>query len=105
MTLPNSGLTYADKMACLLCLLCLSVLRPKLGRRVNTASLRPVYEELLKFCHETCVCSEVLTQTDAFLFRPVPKKLVRGKNRSGRTNFGRLDLIRPNQFLQPKNWP
>jgi len=58
--------TFADNMACLLCLL---VLRSDQRQRVSTTSLRPVCEELLKLCHENCVVSEAFTRPDAFLCR------------------------------------
>jgi len=56
-------------------LLCLSVLRPDQRQRINTASLRPAYKELLKLCHKNRVVSEVFTQPDAILCRPFIRKV------------------------------
>jgi len=64
--------TFADNMACLLCL---SVLRCDQRRRVSTTSLRPVCEELLKLCHENCVVSEAFTRPDAFFCRPCVRRV------------------------------
>ena len=54
---------------------CLLVLRYDQRQQVNTASLRPVYEELLKLCHENRVVSEVFTQLGTFLCRPCNRKV------------------------------
>ena len=68
----HHNLLYANNMACPLYLL---VLRSDQRQRVNTASLRPVYEELLKLCNENRVVSEVFAQPDAFFVGPVLEKL------------------------------